>query len=283
MIAWAGAERFAGGMATGSTRRRARAGRSTKRRKGARRGREGMKLGVIGGGAWGTALAQVAARGGRETMLVGARGRRGRGGQPRSTRTRSFLPGVKLSPAIRATGNLSDLDDCDAWLVVTPAQHMRAVLRRMPCPRQCRSCSARRGSRKARARCCTRSRARCCPTSPIAVLSGPTFAHEVAQGPADRGDPRGEDIGARRAASRPDRPADLPALCLRRRRRRGDRRRGQERARDRLRRGRGQGPRPERARRADRPRLRRDDAASASPVAPSAKRWPACRASATSS
>src|SRR5690349_10664150 len=86
-----------------------------------------MKLGIIGGGAWGTALAQVAATGGRETLLwalepevVVAINER--------NENRDFLPGVGLSPAIRATGNIADLSECDAWLVVTPAQHMRAVL-----------------------------------------------------------------------------------------------------------------------------------------------------------
>ena len=92
-----------------------------------------MKLGVIGGGAWGTALAQVAAQGRRETLLwaleedvVAA--------VNRIHENPVYLKGLKLEPAIRATGNFSELKDCDAWLVVTPAQHMRAVLARMPCP-----------------------------------------------------------------------------------------------------------------------------------------------------
>ena len=42
----------------------------------------------------------------------------------------AFLAGVPLDPAIRATSDLGELDACDAWLVVTPAQHMRAVLER---------------------------------------------------------------------------------------------------------------------------------------------------------
>src|SRR6476620_11564061 len=97
------------------------------RRKSARSGGEGVKLGVIGGGAWGTALAQVASAGGRETLLWAL--------EPevvdsinRAHRNASFLPDVDLNPAIRATSDLADLNACDAWLVVTPAQHMRAVL-----------------------------------------------------------------------------------------------------------------------------------------------------------
>ena len=73
------------------------------RREGARRGGEGMKLGVIGGGAWGTALAQVASRGRSRDPAVGARARGRRGDQRPATRTRCSSPGVPLNPAIRAT------------------------------------------------------------------------------------------------------------------------------------------------------------------------------------
>ena len=92
-----------------------------------------MRIGVIGGGAWGTALAQVAAQGG-ETLLwsrepeVAASIAEGR-------ENSLFLPGVPLSEAIRPTTDLADLAQCDTWLVVTPAQHMRRVLEAAPtCP-----------------------------------------------------------------------------------------------------------------------------------------------------
>ena len=85
------------------------------------------RLAVIGGGAWGTALAQVVATGGRDTLLWTR--------EPEVVETVNathenslFLPGQRLDPAIRATADLVDLGACDAWLVVTPAQHMRAVL-----------------------------------------------------------------------------------------------------------------------------------------------------------
>ena len=88
-----------------------------------------LKLGVIGGGAWGTALAQIAATGERETLLWALEQEVVEA--VNATRENSvFLAGVPLSPAIRATGDLAELDACDAWLVVTPAQHMRSVLER---------------------------------------------------------------------------------------------------------------------------------------------------------
>ena len=86
-----------------------------------------MKLAIIGGGAWGTALAQVAAAGGKETLLWAL--------EPEvvdsindAHENSLYLSGVSLSDAIRATGDLGELDSCDAWLVVTPAQHTRSVL-----------------------------------------------------------------------------------------------------------------------------------------------------------
>src|SRR3546814_2888480 len=85
------------------------------------------KLGVIGGGAWGTALAQVAAAGGEDTLLW-AREPEVVASVNESHENATFLAGYPLNPAIRATGNLSDLSSCDALLVVTPAQHMRSVL-----------------------------------------------------------------------------------------------------------------------------------------------------------
>jgi glycerol-3-phosphate dehydrogenase (NAD(P)+) len=139
-----------------------------------------MKLGIVGGGAWGTALAQVAAAGGRETLLwaleedvVAA--------VNRIHENAIYLPGVKVDPAIRATGNFSELADRDAWLVATPAQHMRAVLERMPCPDMpLVLCS--KGIEENSGALLHEVAREVCPTSPVAVLSGPTFAHEVAKG-----------------------------------------------------------------------------------------------------
>jgi glycerol-3-phosphate dehydrogenase (NAD(P)+) len=138
-----------------------------------------VKLGVIGGGAWGTALAQVASFGGEallwalEEDVVAAINR--------INENPIYLPGQKLDPAIRATGNFSELASCEAWLVVTPAQHMRSVLERMPCPEMpLVLCS--KGIEENTGALLHQVAHEVCPTSAIAVLSGPTFAHEVARG-----------------------------------------------------------------------------------------------------
>ena len=138
------------------------------------------RIGVVGGGAWGTALAQVAASGGRETLLwaleddvVTA--------VNRIHENPVYLKGLKLDPAIRATASFSELKSCDAWLVVTPAQHMRAVLSRADCADMpLVLCS--KGIEESSGQLLNHVAREVCPNSPIAVLSGPTFAHEVAAG-----------------------------------------------------------------------------------------------------
>jgi glycerol-3-phosphate dehydrogenase (NAD(P)+) len=138
------------------------------------------RLAVVGGGAWGTALAQVAATGGRETILwaleddvVAA--------VNETHENPVYLKGLKLDPAIRATSEFSELASADAWLVVTPAQHMRSVLGRSPCPNMpLILCS--KGIEESSGKLLHDVVHEVCPGSPVAVLSGPTFAHEVAAG-----------------------------------------------------------------------------------------------------
>ncbi|MFL6829418.1 MAG: NAD(P)H-dependent glycerol-3-phosphate dehydrogenase [Sphingomicrobium sp.] len=139
-----------------------------------------MNIGVIGGGAWGTALAQVAASGGRDTLVWALEAE-----VVEAINTRHenplFLAGVRLDPAIRATSEIGELAGCDAWLVVTPAQHMRAVLETAPeCDKPMVLCS--KGIEEQSGALLHRAARETCPDASIAVLSGPTFAHEVANG-----------------------------------------------------------------------------------------------------
>ncbi|QFI64250.1 NAD(P)-dependent glycerol-3-phosphate dehydrogenase [Qipengyuania flava] len=139
-----------------------------------------MSVGVIGAGAWGTALAQMLASDGRdvliwarETELVA---------EINSAQTNSlFLPSATLSDTIRATSDLGEMAGLDALLVVTPAQHMGSVLAAMPDhPRDLVLCS--KGIEAGTGRLMNHVARDAAPGSAIAVLSGPTFAHEVAAG-----------------------------------------------------------------------------------------------------
>jgi glycerol-3-phosphate dehydrogenase (NAD(P)+) len=139
-----------------------------------------MRIGVIGGGAWGTALAQVAAHGGQEVLLW-AREAEVVDAINRLHVNPLFLNDIALSPSIRATRELDQLRQLDALLVVVPAQHVGAVLAETPvgskplvlCAKGIEAGTRRLVGEVARA---------AHPHAPIAVLSGPTFAHEVARG-----------------------------------------------------------------------------------------------------
>ena len=139
-----------------------------------------MTIGVIGAGAWGTALAQVAAAGGGD-VLIWAREREVRDAIDRNHENPVFLPGIALSPRIRATDTLGALHACEAILVVTPAQHMRAILAEVPQGTAPLVLCAK-GIEEATMSFLHDVAHAVHPRAPIAVLSGPTFAHEVAAG-----------------------------------------------------------------------------------------------------
>jgi glycerol-3-phosphate dehydrogenase (NAD(P)+) len=138
------------------------------------------KIGILGGGAWGTALAQVTSAGGRETLLWAFEGEVVEAINERHENP-FFLPGPSLNAAIRATSDLDDLAGCDAWLVVTPAQHMRAVLEQAPeCDLPMVLCA--KGIEERSGELLHEIAREASPGARVAVLSGPTFAHEVAKG-----------------------------------------------------------------------------------------------------
>ena len=139
-----------------------------------------MSVGVIGAGAWGTALAQMLASDGRDVLIWAREAELV--AEINSARTNSlFLPSATLSDTIRATGDLGEMAGLDALLVVTPAQHMGNVLANMPeHPRDLVLCS--KGIEAGTGRLMNHVAKDAAPGSAIAVLSGPTFAHEVAAG-----------------------------------------------------------------------------------------------------
>ena len=139
--------------------------------------------GVIGAGAWGTALAQVCARAGLDVRLHAR--------EPEVVESiaarrvnEAFLPGVELDEGITATGELADLASCDLILAVPPAQHLRATLTAFaPHARAGQPlvlCS--KGIERGTLSLMTAVAAEVTPNAPVAVLSGPSFAGEVARG-----------------------------------------------------------------------------------------------------
>ncbi|MBA4163893.1 MAG: glycerol-3-phosphate dehydrogenase [Erythrobacter sp.] len=143
-------------------------------------GDRGQRIGVLGAGAWGTALAQMLGSDGREVLVWAL--------EPdlveeinRHHRNSLYLPSTSLNPAIRATGDLGDFSAIDIVLAVTPAQHLARVLAGLTRqPRDLVLCS--KGIDAGTGQLMNEVAATACPRSDIAVLSGPTFAHEVAAG-----------------------------------------------------------------------------------------------------
>ena len=84
------------------------------------------RIGIVGGGAWGTALATAARRAARE-VVVWAREVEVVADINGNHRNTAFLPGIELDPAIEATASLAGLRDCGLVLLVTPAQYVRAI------------------------------------------------------------------------------------------------------------------------------------------------------------
>jgi glycerol-3-phosphate dehydrogenase (NAD(P)+) len=140
-------------------------------------------VGIIGGGAWGTALAQSLRRAGRDVLLWAREAEVVEDINGRHAND-TFLPGVALDPAIRATAKLSDLAPSDALLLVAPAQHVRAVCQQLtPHLRKDQPivlCA--KGIEQTSGRLMGEVLDETVQDAPRAVLSGPSFATDVARG-----------------------------------------------------------------------------------------------------
>lgn len=139
-----------------------------------------MTLGVIGGGAWGTALAQMLASDGSNVQLW-AREAEVVDAITNARENPLFLPGIPLSPHINATTDMARLADCRTILVVAPAQHLARVLQSLPKAGQ-DLILCTKGIEQGSGRFMHEIAADHAGGGAIAVLSGPTFAHEVARG-----------------------------------------------------------------------------------------------------
>lgn len=136
-------------------------------------------IAVVGGGAWGTALAQVMAT--QEEIILWAREPEVVAGINDTHENSLFLPGIKLHERIHATGTIADLAAADIWLVVAPAQHLRRVLAACPLDHRPTLVLCAKGIEAGSLKLMAEVVADV-SEAPVAVLSGPTFAAEVARG-----------------------------------------------------------------------------------------------------
>jgi len=142
-----------------------------------------QRAGVIGAGAWGTALAQVCARAGLEALLW-AREAEVVDAVNQTHENSLFLPNITLDDAVTATEDLASLASADLILAVVPAQHLRATMSalapalRPGTPVVLCAKGVERGSLKLM----TQVLRDVTPKARAAVLSGPSFAADVSRG-----------------------------------------------------------------------------------------------------
>ncbi len=140
-------------------------------------------IGIIGAGAWGTALAQVLSKGGRDVMIWAF--------EPEVCESINtahenalYLPSISLHNSLGATTELNDILSRDIILMVTPAQHMADMLERLKDKFTDKHtvvlCS--KGIELGTGRLLSQVAQEIIPNIKLAVLSGPTFAKEIASG-----------------------------------------------------------------------------------------------------
>jgi glycerol-3-phosphate dehydrogenase (NAD(P)+) len=139
-------------------------------------------IGVAGAGAWGLALANAAARAGRCVILWGRSAEAMR--SLAQTRQSAHLPGMTLADEVVVSANIADLAQCQAALVVVPAQLTRLVaclLAEVMSPEAPLAACAK-GIELHSDLFMTEVLAQSAPKQPVAILSGPSFAADVAAG-----------------------------------------------------------------------------------------------------
>ena len=140
-------------------------------------------IGVAGAGAWGTALANTLARAGRRVILW-ARHAPQAAALERDGENRSRLPGLRLDPAVAPSAALADLAAAEAVLIAVPAQSMRALSSHLApaIGEACPVIVTAKGIERETQCFMTEVVAQTLPRSRPAILSGPSFAKDVAAG-----------------------------------------------------------------------------------------------------
>ena len=137
---------------------------------------------IIGAGAWGTALAGVAARAGREVTLYARDA--ASAAQIAATRINPRLPDVSLNASVAVTGEIARAATADIILIATPAQHLREAVAALA-PHLAKATpviATAKGIERGSHKFMTEVIAETAPDASPAILSGPSFAEDVARG-----------------------------------------------------------------------------------------------------
>jgi glycerol-3-phosphate dehydrogenase (NAD(P)+) len=141
------------------------------------------RIGVIGAGAWGTALANAAAMAGCEVVLHG-RDAAVIAAINRARKNEKYLPGIKLEAKISATTELARAADSDAILLVTPTQSLRETAQALApfLKPGTPAVACAKGIEIGTKKFVTEVIAEVLPAARTAILSGPGFAEDVVRG-----------------------------------------------------------------------------------------------------
>jgi len=136
-------------------------------------------IGVVGGGAWGTALACLARRAGR-TVTLWSRDPAISKAIATKQANPVYLAGMPLEPGIKAAAGLDELGGCDVLLLVSPAQAVRELAERLPGDSPVVICA--KGIEAATGLLMPEVFEQVQPGRRVALLSGPSFAEEAIRG-----------------------------------------------------------------------------------------------------
>jgi glycerol-3-phosphate dehydrogenase (NAD(P)+) len=139
-----------------------------------------QNISVLGGGAWGTALALTCARAGRDVTLWEHDAANAESLEQK--RESKFLPGVKLDSKIKVTRDLKAAAAADAILLVVPAQVVRSVIGALDARADTPIIACAKGIERGTHKFMSEIIAECAPKAMPAILSGPSFAADVARG-----------------------------------------------------------------------------------------------------
>lgn len=141
-----------------------------------------QSVSVIGAGSWGTALADVAARAGCDVTLY-ARSMEA-AAQMKSSRSNPRLPGVRIDERIDITGDIAAAARAHIVLIATPAQHLREAVSALAphLKKAVPVIATAKGIERGTHKFMTEVIAEAAPDATPAILSGPSFADDVARG-----------------------------------------------------------------------------------------------------
>ena len=140
------------------------------------------KIGVIGAGAWGTAISNILAK--NQNVILWAKEKNVCDHINKSRENKRFLPKIKLSKKINCTTEINDICDCDILFLVIPVQYLSSILGKLKNSLDTKTifvcCS--KGLEMSSLKLPSQIVSSIFPKNKIAVISGPNFAAEIARG-----------------------------------------------------------------------------------------------------